>query len=428
MALGAGLAPAAQAATTFGIAGGGWSWFGDPRAVAIGNDVFLGWITSEGNVEVARMNMRTGGWAQARLHATLPSDDHSNPSLTVLPDQRLVAFYTPHSGRLTTGSRMWFRVGLRPRGVTAWGRERTVPVNSPGPFGYTYPNPVRVGGRLYLFWRGGNWQPTFSHTRDLRSWAPAQTLLQGPRGQRPYIKFDGYRDGIRFAYTGAHPGSRTTDLYFGELRAGAVRSAAGRRLVSRSRLPFDYRRGERVYRWQTAGRAWVWDISHDAAGHPVIVYATIQSRDKHTYRYARWDGKAWYDRALAEAGPHINGNPTYSAGATLDHSDPDIVYLSRLVNGRFELERWETFNGGRTWIRTPITESSSSDNLRPFVPRGMSGDRILLWSRGNYVAFRDFGDLAVTVRAELPDSEEIRWGGQRGEQDAERSPAQAASE
>src|SRR4051812_46491827 len=105
------LAAAASAGgSTIAVAGGGWSWFGDPRAIVRGDSLFVGWITSHGNVEVGRMSLRTGGWAQARLRGPINIDDHSNPSLVQTRDGRLIAFYSPHSGRLTSDSHMWYRV------------------------------------------------------------------------------------------------------------------------------------------------------------------------------------------------------------------------------------------------------------------------------------------------------------------------------
>ncbi|MDX6673901.1 MAG: hypothetical protein QOH11_1319 [Solirubrobacteraceae bacterium] len=409
-------------ASTLAVAGGGWSWFGDPRALVRGDNLFVGWITSAGNVEVGRMNLTTGGWAQARLRGPINIDDHSNPSLTTLPDGRLVAFYSPHSGRLTSDSEMWYRVARKPGGVVDWGPERTIPVNTPGSLGYTYPNPVWAGGRLYLFWRGADWQPAFSRSSDLRSWAPARTLLRGDRGARPYIKFDAFGDSIRFAYTGSHPDSKPTSLYFGQLTDGAVRTAGGRRIASRRKLPFDYRRGQVVYSWHTAGPAWVWDIAHDGVGNPVIVYATIQSPQQHTYRYARWTGTHWYDRALVRAGPAIDHDPAYSGGVTLDHSNPDIVYLSRFTDGHFEIERWQTADGGRTFAATPVTTSSTRDNIRPFVPQGTSGDRVLLWTWGSYVWFKTFADLVVMLRTELPPPALSQWQLQRDRPGMPRGP------
>jgi hypothetical protein len=408
------LAPAVALSSTIAVAGGGWSWFGDPRALVAGNDLFLGWITSNGNVEVGRLNLLTGGWAQARMRGPINIDDHSNPSLVMNRGGRLIAFYSPHSGRLTSGSRMWYRVARRPSGVVGWGPEHTVTVNTRGALGYTYPNPLWAGKNLYLFWRGADWNPAFSRTADLRSWAPARELLRGVPGQRPYIKYDVFGESIRFAYTGAHPDSRATSLYFGELNGKYVRGADGSRIASRRRLPFAYSRGQLVYSWRTAGPAWVWDIAHDAAGHPVIVYATIQSQSQHTYRYARWTGHDWFDRALARAGPAIDHDPAYSGGVTLDHLNPDIVYMSRFVEGHFELERWETHDQGHTFAAEPVTTGSARDNLRPFVPRGTSGDRVLLWTWGSYNHFQDFSDLVVMLRAQLPPPAQSRWHLHRG--------------
>src|SRR3954447_13386014 len=407
--LAATLASATADGSTVAVAGGGWSWFVDPRALVQGQNLFVGWTTSNGSVEVGRMNLSTGGWAQARLRGPINIDDHSNPSLTTMPDGRLLAFYSPHSGRLTSDSHMWYRVSLRPGGVVGWGRERTVPVNTRGPLGFTYPNPVWVGRDLYLFWRGGDWNPAFSRTRDLKSWAPARELLRGIRGQRPYIKYDAFGDTVRFAYTGSHPDSRGTNLYFGELRGHFVTDAGGHRLVSRRRLPFDYRRGQLVYSFRTAGPAWVWDIGHDASGNPVIVYTTIQSPQRHTYRYARWTGHGWYDRALADAGPAIDHDPGYSGGVTLDSSDPDVVFMSRFADGHFEIERWQTHDQGHTWETQPLTNNSTRDNLRPFVPRGASGDRVLLWNWGHYNTFTDFSDLVVMLHTQLPPPAQTRW-------------------
>jgi hypothetical protein len=400
-------------ASVLPVAGGGWSWFGDPRAIAIGSDVYVGWITKEGNVEVGRIALATGEMSQAHLHDTLPSDDHSNPSLTTLPDQRLVAFYSPHSGRLRRHTKMWFRISTRPGGVNDWGAERHIPVNSKGRLGFTYPNPVWLGRRLYMFWRGGNWQPTFSVTTDLRHWSKARTLLQGPRGQRPYVKYDVWHDSIRFAYTGAHPGSRRTSLYFGKLKNWAVRRADDSRITRSTQVPFDYRRGEEIYSWHSAGKAWVWDIAHDDLGHPVIVYATLKDRNLHAYRYARWTGTHWLDRKLVDAGPHIDQDPSYSAGITIDHSNANVLYLSRQINGRYEIERWHTANLGRSWNVRAVTSDSTRDNLRPVVPRGISGEKALLWTWGSYRTYKDYSDLVVMMRAPLTPPALDRWGQRR---------------
>ena len=49
-----------------------------------------------------------------------------------------------------------------------------------GAYGYTYPNPVwsPLESRLYLFWRGGSFLPTFSTSADEgESWQEAASQL-----------------------------------------------------------------------------------------------------------------------------------------------------------------------------------------------------------------------------------------------------------
>ena len=48
-------------------------------------------------------------------------------------------------------------------------------------------------------------------------------------------------------------------------------------------------------------------------------------------------------------------------------------------------------------------------NLRPFVPRGVSGDQVLLWTWGVYNRFQDFSDLVVMLRTQLPPPAQSRW-------------------
>ena len=71
--------------------------------------------------------------------------------------------------------------------ITAWEPERVFPTNTPGTHGYTYPNPLQLSGegnRIYLFWRGGNFNPSFSTSSNGTSWSAARTLILNS-GERP---------------------------------------------------------------------------------------------------------------------------------------------------------------------------------------------------------------------------------------------------
>ena len=400
-AIGATAPPASAAPKLRSLGGGAWSWFGDPRGVhhsGLRNRTYIGWIDGQGDVKVASHDHTTRLRTTVVLRWGLEIDDHANPSLHVRPDGRLIVFYSRHGG-----SRMYYRTSTRPEDVTRWRRERALPTNTSGPSGYTYPNPIQLPAernRLWLFWRGGSSQPSFSTSPDNGgTWSPARTLIRYPK-HRPYIKFaSNGRDTIHFAFTQGHPRNLNSNIYYARYRAGRFFGANGRRLGSRSSLPLAPADADKVY--DSASPAWVHDIAVDRAGRPVVVFAAFKSESEHHYRYARFDGRAWHYRPITPAGGPIAAanarEPHYSGGITLDHENPSVVYLSREVGGVHEVETWRTPNGGTTWSRQAVTSRSPTENVRPISPRGLrsfASDMSVVWMRGRY-------DHWVTYRTDI---------------------------
>jgi hypothetical protein len=186
-------------------ASGAWSWFGDPRSVyheGAHRRTFTGWVARDGSVQVASYDHDTGQRVVATLRARLQIDDHNNPSILVRPDGRLLVFWsTPPARRCGTGA------SARPEDVTAWEPERRLPTNTPGSRGYTYPNPVQLSAeanRIYLFWRGGNFNPSFpTLSAGTSTWSPARTLT--PQPDRPAVR-EARRQRPRHHRHGLHPG------------------------------------------------------------------------------------------------------------------------------------------------------------------------------------------------------------------------------
>src|SRR3954470_1064123 len=364
------------------IGSGAWCWFADPRAVVAGVKTFVGWIDTSGDVRVATL-----GGATATLHTGIGVDDHNNPALLVRADERLQAFYSAHGG-----PEMFFRLSADGE---HWDAERRVGTNTPGTRGFTYPNPVQLAGeqgRIHLFWRGGDWNPAFSTSPDGLTWAAAQPLIRVP-GQRPYVKVasDGL-DTIHVAFTDGHPRETATSLYYARYTAGAWHRAGGQPIAG---PPFAPAQADRV--WDVArghDHAWVHDVAFDAAGHPRIVYAVFRSDTDHRYRHARWTGTAWQDRQMTAAGGFFDedgGERQYSGGIVFDHADPAVVYLSRVVRGQWEIERWHTADAGLSWKHAAVTTRSAEKNIRPVVARGGGP----LWMRGPYVNYRHYRTAIV---------------------------------
>jgi len=388
------------------VGDGAWSWFGDPRAVTHDGRTYVGWVDHEGDVKVSSYDHATGERVSAVLQARLNQDDHANPSLHVRPDGRLVVFYSRH-----VGPSMHYRVSSQPEDVTSWEAPQLIPTNSPGGFGYTYPNPIRLEDEdvTYLFWRGGNYNPTFSIQEDGSSaWTPARTLIRMP-GERPYVKYDSSGgDTIHLAYTNAHPTEfGDVNIYYARVRAGKIERAGGEEVGSLDD-PISPAEGNLVY--DGAEQAWVHDVAADSAGNPVIVFASFRSASDHRYHYARWTGSAWDVHEITPAGGSFRedgGSPYYSGGLTLDHETPSRVYLSRQTGpGAWQVETWTTADGGTTW--SSAQQTSSGKNVRPVSPRGMSasgGDMSVIWMEGgypSYVAYDTTIQAFTTVAANQP--------------------------
>jgi hypothetical protein len=391
-------APAARAVEASFAPDGAWCWFQDPRAVYDDGHTYTGYVTAAGDVAVADYDQKAHELRRAIVARGFQRDDHASPALQVLRDGRVMVLWSAHRGQ-----HLYVRTTKRPGDVFAFGDTRVVGTNAPGFDTYTYANPVRVGRRLFVFWRAeagtsSAGQAAFSVSDDDgETWGPGSVLLTNP-GQRPYVKYDSRGDTIHVAYTEGHPNATQTGIRYAAFRDGRLYRADGSLIGA---PPMAAGSGERVY--SGAARAWVWDVASDSEGRPVIVYATFPSRTDHRYRYARWNGSRWIDVELTRAGGSIDTSgreAQYSGGIALDHGDPSTVYLSRRVGPVFEIERWRTPDRGRSWTSQPVTEGSPQSNVRPVVPRGANADgpAPVVWMSGSYPGYTSF---ATSLRAQF---------------------------
>jgi hypothetical protein len=148
-------------------------------------------------------------------------------------------------------------------------------------------------------------------------------------------------------------------------------------------------------------KAWIWDVAENKQGDPVIVYSRFPNDSTHVYYYSVWDHDRWNNYKLVNSGPRFpqtpkgktEREPNYSGGIVLDHEDPSIVYLSRLKNKKFEIEKWTTPNKGRRWVIEEVTGNSEYNNVRPFVIRNYSRQdslRVLWMSVKKYIHYTDY--------------------------------------
>ncbi|MCA9229870.1 MAG: BNR-4 repeat-containing protein [Planctomycetales bacterium] len=404
---------------------GGWCWFQDERAIVCGDKLVVGSVATGGDdksrvgdVQAVVFDLLTGDKQLVELHDRLGADDHNAPAFAVLPGQRLLAIYATHGA---TNS-FWYRVSAG-GDFTQWSEAREFVPTSDSRI--TYSNVFRLRGergRVFNFYRGyaASFKPSFATSDDEgESWQNGGVFLRVPDEfrHRPYVKYasDGV-DTIHMVYTNGHPRNYDNSLYHAFYRAGKLHRSDGEKIASLEQGIDRPELGTLVFAGDAENVAWPCDLHLDAEGRPVVVYSVQKDRPglppgapqsgaDHRYRYAAWNGSGWLDAEMAFAGSRLYPKEDdYTGLACLDPDDVSTVYISTnaqpatgepLVSdadGRrhYEIFRAKTADGGNSWTWTAVTRNSTTDNLRPMVPKWRREKTALLWLRGTMRTYTDY--------------------------------------
>ncbi len=386
---------------------GAWCWFSDPRSVyyeGIHTRTYTAFSSSEGDIIVSYQDHNTKKRAQKVILKKLQKDDHINPSMLFLPDGRIMLFFTKHNGTI------YYTTSIKPEEINQFEAIKTLDLGDR----LCYTNPVMLSeenNRIYVFFRGGyDWKPSYITSDDLgQTWSKSTSIVSkkvNNAANRPYTKIisDG-KSSIHFAFTDGHPrDEHFNSIYYLKYEKGHFYDAAMNQLGSINTLPIVQEGVPKIYDGTvTNHRAWIWDIALDQKSKPVVAYTVMPEETKHFYHYASWDGKEWQDKRICAAGSSFptydrtkaqsDPEPHYSAGIVLDHSNPEIVYLSRPTGNRYEIEQWETQDHGMTFSSKAITSNSLKDNVRPVSVRNAPANlvpRVLWMNINDYQHYTDF--------------------------------------
>jgi hypothetical protein len=404
---------------------GAWCWFSDPRAVYHeGNHrrTYSGWVDSAGNIVVGFYDHDDRKIETQILHHDLERDDHDNPSFFIDSTGRLSVFYSKHA----TGTPIFMARAKRAEDISEWEPVQKLSLNDTITYArlsdtYTYTNIIQLSdekNKWYLFWRGADFKPNFSVSEDNgKNWQPGKILILPERiykNRRPYLKVaSNNEDVIHFAFTDGHPNAEPTNsIYYMKYHQGGFFKADGDKMIQSSEVPVNPAEADLVYHAKPSGeKAWIWDVAEDEDGNPVVVYARFPSDSNHVYYYAIYNEGSWNNYRLTDSGGWFpdtlpgrpEREPNYSGGIVLDHDNPSHVYLSREINGVFEIEKWITPDKGKNWKVTPVTRNSDFDNVRPFVVRGyQKGSPPVLWmNTKKYLHYTDYqGEIKMWLGGE----------------------------
>ena len=389
---------------------GAWCWFADPRALhheskdGSIDKTYIGYIDVHGNIKAMQTDWKTNQKKEVLIRSWFQPDDHNNPTFLVLPDDRVMVFYSRH----TDEACFYYRVSHEPGDITTLGEEKIIRMKN----NTTYPSPFILSDdpeHIYLCWRGINWHPTIgrllipdSDGNTNFDWGPYQ-LVQST-GARPYAKYaSNGKDKIYMTYTTGHPDNEyPNDVYFNEIdiRSLKLKDIKGKVLATIQDGPHHVnKQPEYAIAYPNAVvehsnyRNWVWEVALDAQERPVIAMVCISAdKKKHDYYHVRWTGTEWKKTFLAHAGGHFHQTPDteqcYSGGISIDKQHPQKVYGSVPVKGKYgtvyEIMRFTVKENGDV-EKEAITSNSQKNNSRPYHIPGAKDKTIFLgWMYGDY--------------------------------------------
>ena len=398
---------------------GAWCWFADPRAVhyenALGtiNATYIGYIDVHGNVKATQYDWVKQRKTDVLIRSYFQPDDHNNPTFIVLPDERVMIFYTRH----TDEPKIWYRISKKPGDITQLGDEKYLATAN----NTTYPSPFILSDdpqHIYLCWRGINWHPTIARltmpdANDNCNFDFGPKQIVQSTGARPYAKYQSNgRDKIYVSYTTGHPDNEMPDwLYFNviDINKGngpILRDLNGTQLSIINNGVFNVSKTDSYASSYPATivdksaniRNWVWQIALDNEEHPVVAYPHIDdAKTSHVYWYARWNGSSWKNTWVQYGGHafHQNWNSTekcYSGGMAIDPENINDLYLSIPTkngaynkDGVYEIWKYTINDAGEVAGSTQITSNSPKNNARPYVIPGTKNSPLrLVWMQGDY--------------------------------------------
>lgn len=236
-----------------------------------------------------------------------------------------------------------------------------------------------------------------------------------------YFKYcDNGVDRIDFIGTETHPRDSSTSMWHGYIKNGESFKSDGTLVDADicdqsapviTQFTEIFTNGTVWPPGQTNYRCWNDDVQSYPDGTVACILATrindnTQGNDDniapdHAFFFCRYDGTNWNDTYLCQAGTKLySSEADYIGLGCLSPNDPNTIFIStkydpRAVqygvtdtnppySNRHEIWKGVTTNHGASFTRTPITQNSTHDNLRPIVPAWDANDIALLWFRATY--------------------------------------------
>jgi hypothetical protein len=419
---------------------GGWCWYQDERAVidivggklllgSDGSSLGVGGSPRSGDVEAVLFDLKTRSLQRFTLkegNSIFYCDDHNAPAFLVRPDRKYLAFYAAHFNDTSSHYRVFDGSTWGSERLFDWKKERPGGAN----FQTTYSNLwyLAAEGRLYNFVRGNNKSPNIMVSTDMgETWVYGGQLTTNANVgyNNGYYKYWGNGvDRIDFICSDYHPRDFPTSIFHGYIKNTKVYKSDGTlvddnvldtlNVPTTAKLTLVFA-DSTVVEGVAMRRCWNTDVQrYDDGTIATIITARANNNQGGSstsinpdlrFLYARFDGSKWTTTYLGKAGSKLYASEQdYTGLGAMHPNDPNTIYISTPFDPRdntslgvHEIFQGVTFDQGKTWTWTPITQKSVRDNLRPVVPVWDKDNTALLWWRGTYSTAQIYNGAIVGI-------------------------------
>lgn len=399
------------------LADAAWTWFSGPEAVSYNGYTYLGYITSAGDVAIAKINESTLATTSTVLHAALEVDDHDNPSVTIRPDGRILVMYSIHND--PSGTRR--RISTNAEDITAWGSEAVISSGITTPCSYANTYRLSQSGKIYDFFRSGqggvgtNPWVVITSSDEGDTWS-GQTSILTETNERPYPVFwSNGVDRIDMLYNNGPPEEVVSSVYHAYAKLDGSNNLLWYKtdgtLIGSAISPASA--GSLVYDG-TTDESWVWDVITGPDGYPWALWVKfLGGTTNHRVMFSRWTGSAWSTPVdICKAGiAWATGDPNYSPGARFDTVDPTHIYVGRLTEAGAAPFEYATADGGATWTKLrQLAEGGTGKWMRPISPVNRAANVAAIFATGTYTSYTSYS-MVARVFAAAAQSGEIAASG-----------------
>lgn len=391
---------------------GAYTWFHGDYAVFYGtgdgatnNRTFYAYVTHNGEWAISQYDHDDDAWSHALLKAGA-IDDHNNPAVAVRSDGKLLCVYSVHNGQ-----EIYRRVSSAAESIASFAAESAISPDGTltAGNGYTYPTLLKFtseggGKRIYMIYRSRtptSWRYSYSDD-DGETWSAGAALWE-EASSVPYMQaVSNGVDRIDFIASDGHgdeAGTAFVHFYYD----GTWRSTDGTSAGSPGFIESDFNSSSQVY---TSAERWHSDIILNGSNPWILYYRYASAGTNQDLYLARWNGSSWSSAKVMDEGGGIAPatNTHYPGVARFHPEDATVFYAAVEVSGVYEIQKWETSDGGATWAKTEdITSGSTLDNFRPYPVRnaGTTNGRLMWIGNGRY---DDYDDLQTGIRCWPPTS------------------------